>query len=1152
MKPSTFASKMLFLLALSTCHLHSNAQSKNNDKPIQSIYLNHREAAQEKNSLDARRLAKPAVIAEGIGIPSGIIKDTGRHSSGDIPLVLSEVSGELMQDTKPADQGISIPSVQGEGVGPATYISLSEKATESNAIKKGAAALSVSIYEAWWTDGFDAEGDGYVQSATLNWDADVIGGTGSLNVFIMLYYKPSASSSWTLLTTTATYTITDNSSSDAYHINLHNLSHGLYDWRIDIYQTEPTLFNGFYGPANDGDLNDYAMETAAEDVVPTALMYDAYWINQMDNDNDGYLQGGFFSWEENVSDGSSTLTVYEKVYWKYAESEIWNLLITTSVHSITGLRNFSSYGRLNGFNHNSYDFRIDIFQSGNTSPDDSYGPSDDAEFNNRLTEEDWQDVEPAGGIADAWWTNEVDADGDGYTQGARLNWDPYVNDGYSTLTVYENIYWKLPTSSSWNLLHTTSTHTITGNSGSDTYYVDPNTAFDHNLYDWRIDIFRLGESAEDDSYGPSDDSDLNDYPMEADWQDVEPAAYIYNVHWTNEVDVDGDGYFRSSSLIWNAEINDGYSPLNVNLDIYYKPSASGTWVAADAFAPHIVTGSTYLTYTTAFDGLDHNTYDFRIDIFQSGNTSADDTYMDFPAVNAYPMETAVQDVVGDATITGADSICQGATSTFSASSSDASSYLWELPTGWVIDSGQGTSSLVITAGSNSGNICVTPSNNAGSGTLTCHAVIVHALPGEANVSGSISVCTGSNVEYTAQASNADSYTWTVPSDWTINSGQGTSTISVTVGISSGNVCATPSNGWCNGAEGCVAATVFGIPDMPTITGEESVISGSTVSYSAVASKAKTYTWTVPPGWQIISGQGSDTIEVLAGDASSSICVTPMNDCGEGPVNCFQVSSNKLPGPVTISGPGLLCKELRGVYYADALDTDSYSWTLSGNWTIDSGQGSYSVMITPGDSIGILCVTPSNGTGEGSQECIQISLHTVPAQPSEILGETNPIINESYTYSVDLIPDAESYHWNTSDGSIDGETHEVDFIWNTIGHQGISVKTRNECGESELSILDVTVQESATGLAEVKGNDLLIYPNPSSDYLKIKGQYEQLNGSLVSLTDVSGKVVCVRKIELEISSNEFVMDISQMYPGIYIVSLQTNDLLVTKMLLIEIN
>ena len=160
------------------------------------------------------------------------------------------------------------------------------------------------------------------------------------------------------------------------------------------------------------------------------------------------------------------------------------------------------------------------------------------------------------------------------------------------------------------------------------------------------------------------------------------------------------------------------------------------------------------------------------------------------------------------------------------------------------------------------------------------------------------------------------------------------------------------------------------------------------------------------------------------------------------------------------------------------------------------------------------------------------------------------MNESYTYSVDLIPDAESYHWNTSDGSIASESNEVTFTWSTPGHQGMSVKTRNECGDSELSLLDVTVQESATGLAELKGNDLRIYPNPTSDYLTVKGQNEQLNASIVSLTDMSGKLVYLHKIELEITNNEFVMDISNLHPGIYIVSIKTNDLFLTKKLIVE--
>lgn len=341
-----------------------------------------------------------------------------------------------------------------------------------------------------------------------------------------------------------------------------------------------------------------------------------------------------------------------------------------------------------------------------------------------------------------------------------------------------------------------------------------------------------------------------------------------------------------------------------------------------------------------------------------------------------------------------------------------------------------------------------------------------------------------------------------------------------------------------------------MPGEVVISGEENVISGSNRSYSAVASGASNFTWTVPDGWHIISGQGSDTIEVFVGDVSGYVCVTPENDCAVGVANCVLVMSNKLPGPVTISGTKLLCEALNGAYYADAKDTDTYTWTLSGNWTIDSGQGSYYVQVTPGDSIATLCVTPSNSTGEGEQECIILSTHTIPIIPPEIIGETDPVVNESYTYSVELIPNAHSYIWNTSDGNIDDDTHEVGFIWSTPGHRQMSVKTRNECGESELLIIDIMVRESATGLADIKGNDLLFYPNPSSDYLKIRGRNDQLYGSLVSLTDISGRVVYLQKIELEITNNEFVMDISHLYPGIYIVSLKTNNLLVTKKLIIE--
>jgi hypothetical protein len=121
-------------------------------------------------------------------------------------------------------------------------------------------------------------------------------------------------------------------------------------------------------------------------------------------------------------------------------------------------------------------------------------------------------------IYDAWWTNRVDNDGDGYVRSARVNWDPDVSGGSGSLTVYEKIYWKLASSSSWTLFTTTSQHTITGTASSDQQYVDINGG-GHNLYDWKIEVYRSGVSTSDYAREPSNDTDLNDYPMETAAED---------------------------------------------------------------------------------------------------------------------------------------------------------------------------------------------------------------------------------------------------------------------------------------------------------------------------------------------------------------------------------------------------------------------------------------------------------------------------------------------------------------------------------------------------------------------------------------------------------------------------------------------------------
>jgi len=126
-------------------------------------------------------------------------------------------------------------------------------------------ALSATIYDAWWSNEIDHDGDGYKSHAWLIWDPDVSGGSGSLTVFEKIYYKLSSSGSWTLLITTSNHTITGTSTSDAQYITINGDSHNTYDWKIEIYQSGQSSPDYTRDPSNDSDLNDYKMETYTED-----------------------------------------------------------------------------------------------------------------------------------------------------------------------------------------------------------------------------------------------------------------------------------------------------------------------------------------------------------------------------------------------------------------------------------------------------------------------------------------------------------------------------------------------------------------------------------------------------------------------------------------------------------------------------------------------------------------------------------------------------------------------------------------------------------------------------------------------------------------------------------------------------------------------
>ncbi len=67
----------------------------------------------------------------------------------------------------------------------------------------------------------------------------------------------------------------------------------------------------------------------------------------------------------------------------------------------------------------------------------------------------------------------------------------------------------------------------------------------------------------------------------------------------------------------------------------------------------------------------------------------------------------------------------------------------------------------------------------------------------------------------------------------------------------------------------------------TISGPTFACTGDTITYIASGCTNVSYQWTVPNGWTIVSGQGTDTLEVKPDTTDGAIAVAPCNACGCG-------------------------------------------------------------------------------------------------------------------------------------------------------------------------------------------------------------------------------------------------------------------------------
>ena len=492
----------------------------------------------------------------------------------------------------------------------------------------------------------------------------------------------------------------------------------------------------------------------------------------------------------------------------------------------------------------------------------------------------------------------------------------------------------------------------------------------------------------------------------------------------------------------------------------------------------------------------------------------------------------------------------GGNATYSVSATDASSYTWTLPTGSTNISGQGTNTISFKFSSTytTGTVSVIV---GGCSTTTSRSITVtRATPATPGViSGTANVCairgtTQTNTYSIAPVANALSYTWVAPTNTVIMSGQGTTsiTLQVNTAFTTGSITVRANSGCANSSTRSLALSAA-IPATPgTVTGTSLACPGNTFTYSVAAvANAESYNWTVPTGSTIVSGAGTNSIQVNfnAGFiANGTISVRASNGCGTSAARNYTVSRNTPGTPSTIVGQTSGICSATVNYSVTNVAGMTYNWVAPSGTTILSGQGTnaISLSVSPTFVSGTLSVNASNSCSTSANRTA--SLTSRPATPASITGlATGVCIGSQQTYSTAALPGATSYTWTVpaSYSIISGQGTNSIIVNIGTANGSITVRGNNSCGSGSTRSLAVTVTNcarmAAEEIEEAVEFDAFVSPNPFNETFTIRTNGANDEKLQISIVDVSGRIV-YNQVAI---ANETINVSPNLANGIYYVS-----------------
>jgi hypothetical protein len=455
------------------------------------------------------------------------------------------------------------------------------------------------------------------------------------------------------------------------------------------------------------------------------------------------------------------------------------------------------------------------------------------------------------------------------------------------------------------------------------------------------------------------------------------------------------------------------------------------------------------------------------------------------------------------------------------------------------------------------NLLVQAVNNCGTSASRSFKIYRSAAITPGPISGVVNVCpyinTGDQLTYSvAPIPGATSFIWVVPPSLTILSGQGTSSIVVTVGpdfIATANKLIKVSAEFNNcgiGGERLLYLKAQ-LPSTPKrIEGPSDACpfigSGDEATYFIhPVAGALSYNWEVQAGATISHPNGpgmNDTLVTVTFSnafTSSPITVQAINNCAPGTVRSLNILRNPQATPGPISGPVNVCPNVspngtEATYSINpATNATSYDWSAPAGSIVTHlnvpgpDDRSITVLFPQGFVSGQITVTATGGCGTSALRTLNVVANK-PGTPGPITAaETSSCPNRRITYSIPSFPlNATSVLWTVPTGAtiFSGNglaSIEVDYPSDAVNGV-VTVYATGNCSNSAVRSLAVDLPAcrpvlfSRNAMADRKITPVIelnekpgvfIYPNPVVHETNVRYITTRTGKILVRVLDMSG-------------------------------------------------